>query len=770
VPHARQAPAGRPLPGAVRTALGSAFGGTSVSAHPASGRWSVSGAGDPAEREAATVAGAVTAGRQTRASTAAADFSTVRLHTGPAAAASARARGAAAYTVGEDVVLGEGATGTDPRSTALLAHELTHVLQQRRSGSRLVQRQALPGTAPTPPALQLPAGGGLAAGKAVMRAVDGLSPMPDGRFTTTYEGRQLVLTADQAARARATARTAVADVLSRSWHRYDQAVGRYASQKSVDREFWFTSRAAHAFAWARTLGDHADPGTALALQRPVLTLSDGEARRALGEGRLEAAAEAAARAEVAAGRSAALVRAFVDQTIEGAESLATGLEYTRDAAFITLGVLAVVASGGAAAGLAPEVVGAGIGGLSVGTTATVISVGAPIVANVGVGVAKTVAGDPVDWGAIAVDAAVQVVLARFGGKLGEGIFARLAGNPVARSVARKALASVLSGVLTHEAGQAFSTTVHTTYTALRGRPVSWSQFLDELATRMADPKGIFIAAAMSGFQVAAHGAVEKAASGRPAATPVTEATMLAQRRQQNVDALADVPQLQAAVMAGRNEPGPGNLADIPPASLRPTWEAYLKNSSARVAKGEQPHDFATYVKTQQASEARAVFGETTDAFNRARSELIVQAPGRVNEGGIDSVSLAPGPGGGRVKLLDNKAYGKNVGKVSALQENLAQNLTESIGIVRDATQVPGAPPELGTVVLPRLRAASQAVEAHITAWSKANPGGRLDNPKLQADLGRILDQHGIDRVVTTAGGKPGVTITKGLRNQGFTHE
>ncbi|MGW7606454.1 eCIS core domain-containing protein [Streptomyces sp. NPDC054766] len=54
------------------------------------------------------------------------DFSDVRLHTGAAAARSARAIGARAYTSGSHVVLGAG--GGDRHT---LAHELTHVVQQR---------------------------------------------------------------------------------------------------------------------------------------------------------------------------------------------------------------------------------------------------------------------------------------------------------------------------------------------------------------------------------------------------------------------------------------------------------------------------------------------------------------------------------------------------------------------------------------------------------------------------------------------------------------
>ncbi|MFP8887899.1 eCIS core domain-containing protein [Streptomyces mangrovi] len=56
-----------------------------------------------------------------------ADFSDVRIHDDSAARASAFELGARAYTSGSDVVLGEG--GADRHT---LAHELTHVIQQRR--------------------------------------------------------------------------------------------------------------------------------------------------------------------------------------------------------------------------------------------------------------------------------------------------------------------------------------------------------------------------------------------------------------------------------------------------------------------------------------------------------------------------------------------------------------------------------------------------------------------------------------------------------------
>ena len=60
-----------------------------------------------------------------------ADFSDVRVHAGGSAAASAQAVDAHAYTVGNEIVLGAGQTPGSPTHERTLAHELTHVVQQR---------------------------------------------------------------------------------------------------------------------------------------------------------------------------------------------------------------------------------------------------------------------------------------------------------------------------------------------------------------------------------------------------------------------------------------------------------------------------------------------------------------------------------------------------------------------------------------------------------------------------------------------------------------
>jgi len=76
------------------------------------------------------------------------DFSQVQIHTGPAAEQSAREVQAYAYTVGNDIVFGAGqfAPGTS-EGQRLLAHELTHVMQQSRHEAQdNIQRKEISGS------------------------------------------------------------------------------------------------------------------------------------------------------------------------------------------------------------------------------------------------------------------------------------------------------------------------------------------------------------------------------------------------------------------------------------------------------------------------------------------------------------------------------------------------------------------------------------------------------------------------------------------------
>jgi hypothetical protein len=66
------------------------------------------------------------------------DFSAVRVHSGPGAAETAKRWDAAAFTVGTDIVLGQGASSsTGAARRRLFAHELAHVVQQHGATPQL---------------------------------------------------------------------------------------------------------------------------------------------------------------------------------------------------------------------------------------------------------------------------------------------------------------------------------------------------------------------------------------------------------------------------------------------------------------------------------------------------------------------------------------------------------------------------------------------------------------------------------------------------------
>ena len=131
---------GTPLDAATRTAMENRFA-QAIGLVPAYGTPPLllprQGAGrrmDEYEQQADAVAERVTSGADSRgvAGGSAVDFSDVRVHTDADAARATDAVGALAFTAGPHLVFGEGQYA--PRSAAgslLLAHELTHVLQQR---------------------------------------------------------------------------------------------------------------------------------------------------------------------------------------------------------------------------------------------------------------------------------------------------------------------------------------------------------------------------------------------------------------------------------------------------------------------------------------------------------------------------------------------------------------------------------------------------------------------------------------------------------------
>lgn len=79
------------------------------------------------------------------------DFSGVRVHTGSEAATVARSLRAEAFTVGSDIFFGDARYSPDTSAgRTLLAHELTHTIQQQASPPLAARQPANPGSPPAP--------------------------------------------------------------------------------------------------------------------------------------------------------------------------------------------------------------------------------------------------------------------------------------------------------------------------------------------------------------------------------------------------------------------------------------------------------------------------------------------------------------------------------------------------------------------------------------------------------------------------------------------
>jgi len=152
---------GQPLDAATRAFMEPRFGHdfSHVPVHTApQGKLTINQPGDRFEQKADRIAEQVTSMTAQPRPGQGHDLSRVRVHTDARAAESARAMNALAYTVGQHVVFGAGqyAPGT-VAGRKLLAHELTHVIQQAGSvGQSQIQRAPQAGSeeeklAPAPP-------------------------------------------------------------------------------------------------------------------------------------------------------------------------------------------------------------------------------------------------------------------------------------------------------------------------------------------------------------------------------------------------------------------------------------------------------------------------------------------------------------------------------------------------------------------------------------------------------------------------------------------
>jgi Domain of unknown function (DUF4157) len=240
-----------------------------------------------------------------------------------------------------------------------------------------------------------------------------------------------------------------------------------------------------------------------------------------------------------------------------------------------------------------------------------------------------------------------------------------------------------------------------------------------------------------------------------------EVKMAAARVEKGVSALK-IKELQNYVRGNQKLIGPGtmlrDLAADNPEMLEDLWLEHLERLKDPNFKTK---DYADYVRKRM-SEFRGRMGEFATAFERGPDEIMVYAPKTVTtEPGLDLITYTTGK---RIEILDNKAFreGARISKVSAFEKNLAQNMKEVIEDLEKAAGLPGAPPELASDVLPRMRDAQKEIEKYVASVLSKNANANLYGRDVQKEVTRILDQYGIDRRVTFGGGGANVKVTNAL--------
>jgi len=210
-----------------------------------------------------------------------------------------------------------------------------------------------------------------------------------------------------------------------------------------------------------------------------------QSREAIRQSDLEKAIQLQEQANKALRNAQATWYRYKEKNIGGAESIKTGGEYTRDGAKYTLMALATVASGG---------------------TALAVTISGNVAIDVTEAATKAALGEKVDWGQVAVDVAIQIVLAKFGGKLSSGLMGALQKNPATQKVEAQFLQGIVHSLINGVESRAISTYIRALYqtASTQNKPITWSEFIDQLVAQITDPKSIVIDIILGGVAAKAR--------------------------------------------------------------------------------------------------------------------------------------------------------------------------------------------------------------------------------------------------------------------------
>jgi hypothetical protein len=587
-----------------------------------------------------------------------ADIGNIRVHNGGAPALAAQAIGARAFTLGHHIAFAPGEFhGRSGDGLGLIAHEASHAADAMRGADTSVirrdlktdmfrrpltaadfkklsadeikelhsflegiivsksfspedeaplyenlaiiraemHRQFTPPPAAPPPAPKPPPIPGMKAGSDVNQLtdagqiVDSIVQIGSDAYEYQIYGETKQINEKSLNEIRSRVRAAFNDLLSRASNKAASASSGYKLQSDVDKKHYLVAPV------IKFIGQVRDPAPDLYAQVNRATASVEAARTALTTGRYAVAAQSAADAELAARRAFVLYQTYWTDIINTGEATITVLEYTRDAAFVTLAILATIASAGAAAGSTA----AFLGGSAEAATATATVAGniatfAPVVAQLGEAGLKVASGDKVDWGELAIDMAFTIVMRKFGPRLSGGIASRLiASNPAAKqievSAGKYVLTNIVTSVLTGKATALLRSLVEAGYRTFAPdkKSMTWGDFVDYLAAQALDPKSNMLdilTGAIGGYGQAA--AAKKAAASPGASKP----SQIAAPQKEEPTAKAAVPVKGTAPRPDEVPTGQSAVSSTQKESAAPAKQqpAHEEAAAAKPAPKEAP--------------------------------------------------------------------------------------------------------------------------------------------------------------------------------------
>lgn len=390
------------------------------------------------------------------------DFSLVRVHTDEKAAKSAEMLSASAYTVGKHIVFGKGQyQASTLAGRRLLAHELTHVVQQS-------------GLSSTSKGLS---SSGLRASKSSSHsdrdnACSSFTPLKLQKPSDTVLQREsssglayninLIYPPDQIERHKGISSFEALRTLRRFANKIEaHIVGGEAGHEHLIRlhvDQYIVSAISDLF------GDVSLPPYSIwnapreQLRRAHQTIEQGDIESAAKE--LQIAAKSAQEAE-------RKVYEYREGTITGAERTVFGLEIVKvaSATAVTIGT----------GGTAGVFVGAGYAGLQrLAGEAEGVRVGLQ---------------NNIDWSGIAFDTFISIILGKYGSKLGGAIASRLGpllvakfGASAAAQLGSHVTAEAVSALIVGRAASIVHAAARELFDSLRGRTeLSWENFINRLA-------------------------------------------------------------------------------------------------------------------------------------------------------------------------------------------------------------------------------------------------------------------------------------------------